>query len=264
MADNHDEKKPQENSAPDVTPSESLSTESPAAPEPTETVKAVPAETSNAENPTVDSQVSLEDGGYRRGTEPMSPLSETQKDDLQSKIQTAKLVDANERPDTVPTVSRNPLAALSPLFKYDPKNPDTAVLHGKSPARRNPNSDEDAPDAPMELIHTSEQREIILVIRGMVERLVMKDGKQIVLGRTDIKTRTMPNVDLTPYGALDRGVSREHCALHIEGDKIFVTDLGSTNGTWLATERLIPNQPRQLRKGEELLLGRLPVQVLFR
>lgn len=256
MADNHDEKKPQENPTPDANPAESLSTESRTASESLENVKSTPKDTPAEES---GAQVSLDDAGYRHGTEPMSPLTESQKDDLQSKIQTAKLVD--DRPDTIPTVSRNPLAALSPLFKYDPKNPDTAVLHGKSPSRRAQNSED---DAPMELIHTSEQREIILVIRGMVERLVMKDGKHVVLGRTDIKTRTMPNVDLTPYGALDRGVSREHCALHIDGDKIFVTDLGSTNGTWLATERLIPHQPRQLRKGEELLLGRLPVQVLFR
>lgn len=206
-------------------------------------------------------EIVLDDSPKVKGTEPLSPFTLEEREEIRRKLDTAKLVSKEDRPDTSPTTSRGPLSILSPFLKYDPKNPETAVLHGKSPARR-PNLID--PDTPIELIQTSEQREIILVIRGMVERLVMREHKPVVLGRTDIKTRTMPDVDLTPYGALDRGVSREHCSLYIEGDKIFVVDMNSTNGTWLATERLIPNKPRQLRKGEELLLGRLPVQVLFR
>jgi len=270
MADHHDEK-PQddtlsENQPPTAesvppTPREA-SDSAPVEPAQPTSQDASQSTSQDTSQPTPDapSEILLDDSPHH-GTEPISPLSPVQKEDLQSKIQTAKLVDPNQRAETLPTLNRNPLATLSSLTKHDPQNPDTAVLHAKSLPRRQQHPED---DTPLELIRTSEQREIILVIRGMVERLVMSDHKTIVLGRTDIKTRTMPNVDLTPYGALDRGVSREHCSLHIDGDKIFVTDLGSTNGTWLATERLIPHQPRQLRKGEELLLGRLPVQVLFR
>ncbi|PJF22622.1 MAG: hypothetical protein CUN56_05060 [Phototrophicales bacterium] len=106
--------------------------------------------------------------------------------------------------------------------------------------------------------------ELILVIRGIVERLTLPESQTVILGRADARIQYMPDVDLTPYGALDRGVSREHARLHVENGHIYITDLGSTNGTFLSGEQLEPHQPVMLRKGDELLLGRLPIQVLFR
>ncbi len=109
------------------------------------------------------------------------------------------------------------------------------------------------------------QREIIFVIRGMVERFVLTDNLSIILGRADPGAHTGSDmINLTHYGALDRGVSREHARLHLKDNRLYVTDLGSTNGTFLAGKRLLPNEPTLLRKGDELLLGRLAVQVLFR
>lgn len=139
------------------------------------------------------------------------------------------------------------------------KKHDTAVLSNKNYLRR---------IAPVQVSNDTaslgENREIILVIRGMVERLVIKDNKPITLGRSDMKTRFVPDIDLTPYGALDRGVSREHSRIHLEGDHLYITDLDSTNGTFLAGKRLDPHLPTLIRKGDELLLGRLAVQILFR
>jgi hypothetical protein len=107
------------------------------------------------------------------------------------------------------------------------------------------------------------QREVILIIRGMVERLLLTENQPVVLGRSDLSTRFHPDVDMTPYGAVDRGVSRAHARLHIEGRKLYVTDLGSTNGTYISNKKLTPNKPQVLRKGEDLMLGRLSVRVLF-
>jgi hypothetical protein len=109
-----------------------------------------------------------------------------------------------------------------------------------------------------------DQREIIFVIRGMVERVVLTDDLSVYLGRAEPGGRSQIDIDLTPYGALDRGVSRVHARLHLENNRIYVTDLGSTNGTYLAGKKLEPHKPEPLRKGDELLLGRLAVQVLFR
>jgi hypothetical protein len=109
-----------------------------------------------------------------------------------------------------------------------------------------------------------DQSELIFVIRGIVERVVVPKGGSIILGRSDPRNRNRVDLDLTPYGALDRGVSREHVRMHIEEGRLLVTDLGSTNGTFLASTRLEPNTPTILRKGDELLLGRLPIQILFR
>ncbi|MBC7870028.1 MAG: FHA domain-containing protein [Chitinophagaceae bacterium] len=137
------------------------------------------------------------------------------------------------------------------------EKPDTAILPAN---KRKLANQKPSPDT----VTLGEQRELILVIRGMVERLMLPKDASVVLGRTDLNARFHPDIDLTPYGALDRGVSRGHARLHIDDDKLFVTDLGSTNGTFLAGKRLQPDEPTILRKGDELLLGRLAIQVLFR
>lgn len=140
------------------------------------------------------------------------------------------------------------------------EKPTTAILAAKSRPRR-PNA-EGIPNGTASL--EDDQREVIMVIRGMVERVFLSEKLSIVIGRTDLGARSRPDIDLTAYGALDRGVSRAHARLHLESNKLYITDLGSTNGTFLAGKRLNPNQPEAIRKGDELLLGRLAVQVMFR
>lgn len=108
------------------------------------------------------------------------------------------------------------------------------------------------------------KHEVVLVVRGMVERLHLEEEKTYILGRTDLKSRSIPDIDLTPYGALDRGVSREHATIHLKDKHIYITDLESTNGTFVAGERLAPNEPQILHRGDSLLLGRLAIQVMFR
>lgn len=53
----------------------------------------------------------------------------------------------------------------------------------------------------------------------------------------------------------DRTVSRRHMKLFRIGDRTAVTDLGSTNGTWLNGHRLGPGESRLLGDGDVLGLG---------
>jgi hypothetical protein len=140
------------------------------------------------------------------------------------------------------------------------KNPDTGILPKQSPAWKKV-IDAQAQGTTGTI---GDQREVLFVIRGMIERIVMKDNAIVTMGRFD--TGTVPNeeIDLIPYGAIDRGVSRRHCKILLRDNQLHVVDLGSTNGTFLAGVRLNPDEPVTLRKGDELLLGRLAVQVLFR
>jgi hypothetical protein len=142
---------------------------------------------------------------------------------------------------------------------------DTAVLSRNNPLlRRALHAAGADDDAPLNTTSLGEKQEVILLIRGMVERVVMEAGIIYKLGRFEIGTAGEDEIDLTPYGAMDRGVSRVHSQLHLEEGKVYITDLGSTNGTYISGTRLEPNTPTVLRKGDELLLGRLAVQVLFR
>jgi hypothetical protein len=142
---------------------------------------------------------------------------------------------------------------------------DTAVLPDDSPAlRRALREHSDTPDTGNGTASLGEKREVILLVRGMAERLVMQENVVYRLGRFELGARGETDIDLTPYGAMDRGVSRMHAQLELKDNKLYITDLNSTNGTYLNASRIEPFQAMVLHKGDDVILGRLAVQVLFR
>jgi hypothetical protein len=84
---------------------------------------------------------------------------------------------------------------------------------------------------------------------------------ECILGRT--AGDVVVDVDLTPYGAVDLGVSRQHAKLTRQDATIMVQDLGSINGTFLNGEKLIAHQPRVLRNEDELILGQMALRISF-
>ncbi len=109
-----------------------------------------------------------------------------------------------------------------------------------------------------------ENATIIIHIRDFKDPIVVEPAKQTVLGRADTNNVEQPDLDLTPYGALEKGVSRIHAAISRSEDTLTVVDMGSANGTHLNGQRLIPDQPRLLRDGDEIRLGRLVTHIYFR
>jgi hypothetical protein len=104
--------------------------------------------------------------------------------------------------------------------------------------------------------------EVLLLIGGAVARLMVRQDQIYFLGR-------FPNplddqVDLNPFGALQTGVSRVHAKLMMTNDQLYVQDLSSTNGTYLHRRRLKPDEPSLLRKGDELMLARMRISIMFR
>lgn len=96
-------------------------------------------------------------------------------------------------------------------------------------------------------------------------RVPLIADKIFILGR-DQSTKplgNMLNIDLTNYNAIQQGVSRYHAGLQLEKSLLFVTDLESTNGTWLNGEPLPPYQKRLVRDGDELQLGNLIIKLSF-
>lgn len=85
--------------------------------------------------------------------------------------------------------------------------------------------------------------------------------RECVLGRA--AGDLVPDLDLSPHGALAMGVSRQHARLLRRFGTVQVEDLGSVNGTFLNGERLLPRQPRILRHDDELMLGRLALRISF-
>lgn len=108
------------------------------------------------------------------------------------------------------------------------------------------------------------QARLQLHFRDSSETLLLEVSDEVVLGRAhDEPDIPLPDVDLTAYGALEQGVSRNHLAISRDHDTVVVTDLGSANSTYLNGQRLMPYEPRILRDNDELRLGRLVIRVAF-
>ena len=96
------------------------------------------------------------------------------------------------------------------------------------------------------------------------EQIVDLAGKsEYTIGRSTDDQPVVPDVDLTPHGAYDFGVSRLHATITI-GDMITLTDMGSINGTHLNGREIQPHSPHPLVHGDVLTLGKMKIQVLIK
>jgi len=80
-----------------------------------------------------------------------------------------------------------------------------------------------------------------------------------VVGRDDGESNV--DIDLTPFGPEVKGVSRRHAEFKVHDGKLFVVDLGSSNGTYLKGKRIEVGEPTEVSNGSVLSFGALHVQV---
>jgi pSer/pThr/pTyr-binding forkhead associated (FHA) protein len=78
-----------------------------------------------------------------------------------------------------------------------------------------------------------------------------------LIGREDPVSGVYPDVDLTPHGGEDGGVSRRHARLLVEGGQYFVEDLDSTNFTFVNKQKVAPKSRQLLNDGDEIRCGRV-------
>jgi pSer/pThr/pTyr-binding forkhead associated (FHA) protein len=83
----------------------------------------------------------------------------------------------------------------------------------------------------------------------------------IQVGRADPDTESTPELDLTSYHGLEKGVSRRHATIQWVEDGYVILDQHSINGTWLDGIRLVPGYAYQIPPGAEILFGELLVQI---
>jgi pSer/pThr/pTyr-binding forkhead associated (FHA) protein len=102
-----------------------------------------------------------------------------------------------------------------------------------------------------------------VVVVDVGHRIKVPLTPEIFVGREDANSNIFPEVDLTPYGALEKGVSRRHVRITCHADELTVEDVGSVNGTFLNGHRLNPYQKASLNSGDVLQLGTLALQIYF-
>lgn len=102
-----------------------------------------------------------------------------------------------------------------------------------------------------------DKREIIIKIDDSEEHITLSGELHCLLGRFGKKQPGKIAVNLTPYGARELGISRIHAQLHVDGQRLYITDLDSSNGTYLRGERVRPHMAAEVQDGDEVFLGKL-------
>jgi hypothetical protein len=94
-------------------------------------------------------------------------------------------------------------------------------------------------------------------------KIYLKSEGHISLGRADKETNWQPTIDLSPYGAAEKGVSRAHADLYFESDQVFLLELGSANGTRINGTPVQTGQAQLVHNGDILELGQFRLKVHF-
>ncbi len=105
------------------------------------------------------------------------------------------------------------------------------------------------------------RKAINFVIESKV--IVLPQSKEVVVGRFAPTDSLQPDMDLGPFGAAEKGVSRRHAKITYKDGQTWIIDLSSMNGTWINGQALEPIMEYPLRDGDKLRLGKLELVVKF-
>lgn len=109
---------------------------------------------------------------------------------------------------------------------------------------------------------TDRLRTITFEVDNVTYDFPVQNGDEILIGRGYFSTA--PNVaalDLTAVNGGERGVSRKHAMVKIEGHSAYLIDLASTNGTFLNGRRLEPQHRHLLYTDDIVRFGALETRI---
>lgn len=105
---------------------------------------------------------------------------------------------------------------------------------------------------------------VIIHLPGVDDPLAIRVDEKIVFGRSGGEASEFSLLNLDSYDAENKGVSRRHASLTREGSRLYLTDLGSTNHTFLNGQRVLENDFLVVRDGDELRLGQLVLKLFYK
>jgi hypothetical protein len=96
-----------------------------------------------------------------------------------------------------------------------------------------------------------------LVVAASGAEIPLPASAEILIGREDPVSGIYPQVDLTPHGGEDGGVSRRHARIVVEGGNYYLEDLDSTNFTFVNKTKIPAKTRQQIHDGDEIRCGRV-------
>ncbi len=110
-------------------------------------------------------------------------------------------------------------------------------------------TEEKTPSAP------PEQLCVLVTYKGQIEKIypLPLNGRELIVGRQQ-------GSDIILDGP-ERYVSKQHCAIALRGENVYIRDLNSTNGTFLDTTRLVPQVERVWERQSDVNLGAFKLSI---
>ncbi|GHO53139.1 FHA domain-containing protein [Ktedonobacter robiniae] len=96
-----------------------------------------------------------------------------------------------------------------------------------------------------------------LIVEADNQEFDLSGKENVTVGREDAVSNIYPDVDLTPHGGEEGGVSRLHARIFVENGQYMVEDENSTNFTFLNRQRLASKTPTPLQDNDEVRFGRV-------
>jgi hypothetical protein len=96
-----------------------------------------------------------------------------------------------------------------------------------------------------------------LIVEADNQEFDLSGKDSVTIGREDAVSNIYPDIDLTPHGGEEGGVSRMHARIFLENGQYMIEDENSTNFTYVNRQRLAPKTPTPLHDNDELRLGRV-------
>jgi CheY-like chemotaxis protein len=163
---------------------------------------------------------------------------------------------------------------MPPILPAKPDASDPSDGESKSTTIQTRDLTADKPDLPPQPAPQKVTGPLDAALPWVIEMRVVGTASTIqarvrdamIIGRRSDSTKSSaaaPDIDLSEHNAFAHGVSRSHAMLVVRGQKLMLKDLDSTNGTRLNGAVCEPGKEYRLRHGDELMLGRLRLQVSF-
>jgi len=96
-----------------------------------------------------------------------------------------------------------------------------------------------------------------LIVEADNQEFDLSGKDNVLIGREDAVSNIFPDVDLTPNGGEEGGVSRLHARIFVDNGQYMLEDENSTNFTFLNRQRLAGKTPTPLHDNDEIKLGRV-------
>jgi pSer/pThr/pTyr-binding forkhead associated (FHA) protein len=108
-------------------------------------------------------------------------------------------------------------------------------------------------------------QEFILFSPDKEKIVKLPEQDEFTLGRIVEGQVITPDVDLNPYDAFDKGVSRLHATITInrQKNKVYLMDLGSANGSKVNNYKIPANSEVPLNHGDLVTLGKFNLKVIL-